>query len=104
MTGAPADEVAPISGGGWSWIASDGEPIGFDSGSSTSITIGKYNNADAVQPGTYQWRLQAYDLTPTQAEGGTLMYVDGEETAYRWRMPATDTGPHAAELKKQLAE
>lgn len=104
MTGAPADEVAPISGGGWSWIATDGESIGFDSGNASSIVIDKYNNADPVQPGTYQWRLQAFDLTPAQAKGGTLTYVDGEETAYRWKIPATDSGPNVAELKKQLAE
>ncbi|MFH8610971.1 hypothetical protein ACH4D5_26195 [Streptomyces sp. NPDC018029] len=104
MTGAPADEVAPISGGGWSWIAPDGESIDSDNGNSSSITIDKYNNADPVQPGTYQWRMQAFDLTPAQAAGGTLIYVDGEETAHRWKMPATDSGPHVAELKKQLVE
>ncbi|UQT61292.1 IS5 family transposase [Streptomyces durmitorensis] len=104
MTGVPADEVAPISGGGWSWIAPDGEAVGFDSGNSTSITVDKYNNADAVQPGTYQWRLQAFDLTPARAKGGTLIYVDGEESAHRWKIPATDSGPRAGELKKQLAE
>ncbi|MGW7087491.1 hypothetical protein ACWGH2_28900 [Streptomyces sp. NPDC054871] len=104
MTGAPADEVAPISGGGWSWIAPDGESVGFDSGNSSSIVIDKYNNADPVQPGTYQWRLQAFDLTPAQAKGGTLIYVDGEEAAHRWKIPAADSGPHVAELKKQLAE
>ncbi|WP_309029317.1 hypothetical protein [Streptomyces alfalfae] len=104
MTGVAADEVAPISGGGWSWIAPDGETIGFDSGNSTMVTLDKYDGADPVQPGSWQWRSQVFDLTPAQAKGGTLIYVDGEEAAHRWKMPAADSGPNVAELKKQLAE
>ncbi|MFE0103675.1 hypothetical protein [Streptomyces sp. NPDC059009] len=102
MTAAAADEVAPISGGGWSWIAPDGETIGFDSGNSTMVTMDRYDNADPVQPGTYQWRAQVFDLTPAQAKGGTLLYTDGEEAAYRWKMPSSDSGPRVAEVKKQL--
>ncbi|WP_369212712.1 hypothetical protein [Streptomyces flavofungini] len=104
MTGTAADEVPPISGGGWKWMAPDGETIDQGGGESYNIVVDRYNNEDPVQPGTYQWRLRAFDLTPAQAKGGTLIYVDGEEAAHRWTMPAADTGPHAAELKKQLAE
>ncbi|MGW2228271.1 hypothetical protein [Streptomyces formicae] len=103
MTGTAADEVAPIGGGGWKWMAPDGETIDTGGGESYNIVVDKYNNEDPVQPGTYQRRLRAFDLTPAQAKGGTLIYVDGEETAHRWKMPATDSGPDAAELKKQLA-
>ncbi|WP_282790947.1 hypothetical protein [Streptomyces sp. CC224B] len=102
MTGAPADEAPPISNGGWSWIAPDGEAIGFDSGNSTNVSMDKYSNADPVQPGTWQWRSQVFDLTEEQAKGGTLIYTDGEGTAYRWKMPLKDAGPHVAEVKKQL--
>ncbi|MEU1120543.1 MULTISPECIES: hypothetical protein [unclassified Streptomyces] len=104
MTGAPADEVAPISGGGWKWMAPDGETIDVGGGESYNVVVDKFNNEDPVQPGTYQRRLRAFDLTPAQAKGGTLIYVDGDEAAHRWKVPATDTGPNAAELKKQLAE
>lgn len=103
MTAVAADEVAPISGGGWKWMAPDGEMIGFDSGNSSNVTMDKYNNADPVQPGGYQWRAQVFDLTPAQAKGGLLIYVDGEEKAFRWKMPIADSGPSVAEVKKQLS-
>lgn len=103
MTAVAADEPAPIGGGGWKWMAPDGEMVAFDTGNSSNVTMGKYNNADPVQPGSYQWRSQVFDVTPAQAKGGTLIYIDGAEKAFRWEMPSTDTGPNVAEVKKQLA-
>lgn len=102
MTAVAADEPAPIGGGGWKWMAPDGETIGFDSGNSTNVVMDKYSNADPVQPGGYQWRSQVFDLTEAQAKGGTLIYIDGEEKAFRWEMPSVDSGPNVAEVKKQL--
>jgi hypothetical protein len=102
MTAVAADEPAPISGGGWKWMAPDGEMIGWDSGNSTNVTVGKYENADPVQPGGWQWRSQVFDLTPEQTKGGTLIYIDGEEKAFRWKIPSADSGPNVAEVKKQL--
>lgn len=102
-TAVAADEPAPIGGGGWKWMAPDGEMIPFDSGNSSNVVMDKYNNADPVQPGAYQWRARVFDLTSAQAKGGTLIYIDGEEKAFRWKMPATDAGPSVAEVKKQLA-
>ncbi|MEU9218941.1 hypothetical protein AB0D47_20595 [Streptomyces sp. NPDC048376] len=103
MTAVAADEPAPISGGGWTWMAPDGEMIGWDSGNSTNVTLDKYSGADPVQPGGFQWRAQVFDLTPAQAKGGLLIYIDGENKAHRWKMPSTDSGPNVAEVKKQLA-
>lgn len=103
-TAVAANEPAPISGGGWKWMAADGEMVAFDSGNSSNVVIDKYNNAGAIQPGAYQWRLQAFDLTPAQAKDGTLIYVDGAEKAFRWKMPSTNAGPNASEVKAQLAE
>ncbi|MFD9276947.1 hypothetical protein ACFWD7_06590 [Streptomyces mirabilis] len=103
MTAAAANEPAPIGGGGWKWMASDGEMVAFDTGNSSNVTMDKYTNADPVQPGSYQWRSQVFDLTSAQAKGGTLIYIDGAEKAFRWEMPSTDTGPNVAEVKKQLA-
>jgi hypothetical protein len=102
MTAAAADEPAPISGGGWKWMASDGETITTQVGNAFNVVMDKYNNADPVQPGGYQWRAQVFDLTEAQAKGGTLIYIDGAEKAFRWEMPATDSGPSVAEVKKQL--
>ncbi|GHJ04840.1 hypothetical protein TPA0906_67050 [Streptomyces olivaceus] len=98
-----ADEPAPISGGGWKWMASDGEMIDAGGGNAFNVVMDKYNNADPVQPGAYQWRAQVFDLTPAQGKGGTLIYIDGENKAHRWQMPSTDSGPHVAEVKAQLA-
>lgn len=102
MSDVAADEPAPITGQGWKWMAADGEMIGWDSGNSSGVVMDKYNNADPVQPGSYQWRAQVFDLTPAQAKGGTLIYIDGEEKAHRWQMPSEDSGPNVAEVKKQL--
>lgn len=103
MTAVAADEPAPIAGGGWRWMGPDGEMIGFDSGNSSSVVMDKYNNAEPVQPGSFQWRAQVFDLTKAQAKGGTLIYIDGEEKAFRWKIPPEDAGPNVAEVKKQLA-
>ncbi|MFD7705731.1 hypothetical protein [Streptomyces sp. NPDC059786] len=103
MTAVAADEPAPISGGGWQWMAADGEMVGFDSGQSSMVTMDKYDGADPVQPGGWQWRAQVFDLTPEQAKGGTLIYIDGEEKAHRWEMPSADSGPNVADVKKRLA-
>ncbi|MFE7727353.1 hypothetical protein ACFU5D_16360 [Streptomyces anthocyanicus] len=101
-TAVAADEPAPISGGGWKWMAPDGEMVDTQVGNAFNVVMDKYNNADPVQPGGYQWRAQVFDLTPAQAKGGTLIYIDGENKAHRWQMPSTDSGPHVAEVKKQL--
>ncbi|OUD04715.1 hypothetical protein CA983_02885 [Streptomyces swartbergensis] len=102
MTAVAADEPAPIGGGGWKWMAPDGEMLDTQGGNAFNVTMGKYNNADPVQPGAWQWRSQVFDLTPAQAKGGTLIYIDGEEKAHRWEMPSANSGPNVAEVKKQL--
>lgn len=103
VTAVAADEVAPITGGGWKWMSPDGEMIGFDSGASTMVSTGKYQNAEPVQPGAWQWRSTVFDLTEAQAKGGTLIYVDGEDAAHRWEMPSQDSGPNVTDVKKELA-
>jgi hypothetical protein len=100
MTAVAADEPAPISGGGWKWMAPDGQMLSFDTGNSSMVTLDGYSEADPVQPGGYQ---QVFDLTPAQAKGGTLIYIDGEEQAFRWEMPSVDSGPRVADVRKQLA-
>lgn len=102
VTAVAADESAPAAGGGWKWLTADGEMVDSGGGNAFNIVIGKYNNAGPVQPGSYQWRLRAFDLTEKQAQGGTLVYVDGEGKVHRWQMPSTDSGPNVAEVKKQL--
>ncbi|ATL32682.1 hypothetical protein KY5_7664c [Streptomyces formicae] len=102
MTGAAAEQTAPISNGGWTWIASDGQTISTLDGEATSVTIDRYNDAGPVEPGAYQLDLEVFDLTPTQTQGGTLVYRDGDGMAHKWKMPSKDTGPEVPGLKKEL--
>lgn len=97
-----AEEPPPVSGGGWQWIAPSGEAVEKGGGTSFNVVLDKFNGAGEVQPGSFQWHTVVFDLTPEQAKGGTLVYTDGNETAYRWKVPATDTGPQISEVKKQL--
>jgi len=101
-TAVAADEPAPITGGGWKWMAADGEMIEAGGGNAFNVVMDKYNNADPVQPGAWQWRSQVFDLTEKQAKGGTLIYIDGEEKAHRWEMPSEDSGPNVTEVQRQL--
>ncbi|OKH91515.1 hypothetical protein [Streptomyces uncialis] len=102
-TGAAAEVPAPITGNGWQWIAPGGEAIGWGSGDSVSVQTESFDSTGPVQPGSFQWRSTVFDLTPAQAKGGTLQYLDGDGAAYRWKIPGADTGPQIAEVKKQLA-
>ncbi|HTE57076.1 MAG TPA: hypothetical protein VK698_39755 [Kofleriaceae bacterium] len=97
-----AAETAPIDGGGWKWLAPDGQAIDTLSGNVTNVTPDGFLGGGAIQPGTYEWGSAAFDLTTAQ-RGGTLIYVDGAGTAYRWTMPPSDAGPEVAKLKKALA-
>ncbi|MGW7350988.1 hypothetical protein [Streptomyces sp. NPDC054784] len=100
---APAAGAAPAGGGGWTWIAPDGQAIDAGDGSvAFNVVPEGFNGGGDVQPGTYIWASEVFDLTTEQAKSGTLAYVDGSGAGYRWKVPATDTGPEAAKLKAGL--
>ncbi|THA56087.1 hypothetical protein [Streptomyces sp. A1136] len=102
VTAVAADQVAPIDGGGWSWIAPDGQAIAQGNGEAYNVTAESFNAGRTVQPGSFVLDGAVFDLDTVQA-GGTLIYTDGEGKAYRWTMPKQDTGPEAAQIKKELA-
>ncbi|MDG9701675.1 hypothetical protein [Streptomyces sp. DH37] len=98
-----AAQAAPIDGGGWKWVGADGQAVDTGSGTAFNVTPDGFTAGGEIQPGTFEWASAAFDLTTTQAaRGGTLMYVDGAGTAYRWAIPAQDTGPQVDELKQAL--
>ncbi|TXS19585.1 hypothetical protein EAO71_33775 [Streptomyces sp. ms191] len=97
-----AEQVAPISGGGWKWVAKDGQAIGEGNGESYNVVADSFNAGGPVEPGTFVWDGIAFDLAKAQ-RGGTLLYTDGNGTAYRWTVPAADAGAQVAQLKKELA-
>ncbi|MFK8844661.1 hypothetical protein [Streptomyces sp. Ac-502] len=101
-TAVAAAETVPAENAGWQWIAPDGQAVSTMDGDATSVTPDGFLGSGAVALGSYQWRSQAFDLTKAQ-HGGQLVYTDGEGKTYRWTMPAKDSGPEAAKLKKALA-
>ncbi|MEV7427012.1 hypothetical protein [Streptomyces sp. NPDC091212] len=101
-TAAAATEVPPISGGGWQWIAPDGQAIDAGNGESYNVVLADFNAAGPIQPGSFVWDATAFDLTDAQAKGGTLVYLDGEGDAHRWTIPGGDRGPQVAEVRGDL--
>lgn len=102
MTAVAAAETAPITGGGWQWIAPDGQAISTMAGSANNVTPDGFMASGPVQPGTYVLTSAAFDISAAQ-KGGTLMYTDGSGNVFRWRIPAADSGPQAGQLKSALA-
>lgn len=101
LTAVAAAEAAPIEGGGWQWIAPDGQAVNQLDGNTASVTPDGFTSAGPVQPGSFQWRSVTIDLTPAQ-RGGTLVYTDGGHTGFHWKVSAQDSGPDSAKLKKAL--
>ncbi|WP_445282618.1 hypothetical protein [Streptomyces sp. DSM 118148] len=98
----PAAESAPIEGGGWQWIAADGQALDEGENDASSITPRGFTGGGMIKAGTWHWRTIAFDLTQAQTKGGTVAYTDGDGTVYKWKVPATDTGPELAALKKGM--
>lgn len=101
VSDAAATENAPAAGGGWQWIAPDGQTISGDDGEAANITPEGFSGNVNVQPGAWSWRTVAFDISKAQ-KGGTLVYVDGLGEAFRWKAPAQDQGPDVAKLKKGM--
>lgn len=101
-TAVAAAQAAPISGGGWSWIGSDGQAVEQGNGEAYNVVAESYNSGGTIQPGSWKWDSAVFDLTKAQY-GGTLVYTDGEGKAFRWTIPAQDTGAEVAQVKKELA-
>lgn len=97
-----AAEAPPASGGGWAWIAPDGQSVDSGGGTSFNVVLDSFNNAGEVQPGSFTWNAVVFDLTEKQAAGGTLVYTDGNGTTHRWKVPAEDTGPQIEQVKEEL--
>lgn len=97
-----AAESAPIEGGGWQWIAPDGQAVSAGEGEASSIVPDGFVGGGMVQAGTYKWDTRAFDIADAQ-RGGTLLYTDGAGKAYRWKVPSADAGPELAALKKGMA-
>ena len=91
--------------GGFRWKTLDGKTIkaGNSEGAGSIAPIG-FNDGGGkptVRANAYQVNTVAYDIT-TLEKGGTLVYVDGDGVAFRWKVPSTSSGPTANALKSAL--
>ncbi|MCT9093136.1 hypothetical protein N4G70_30360 [Streptomyces sp. ASQP_92] len=105
LTANAADEE-PANGtkGGWRWIAANGQSVAENNGSASRVSVTGYEGAGRIEPGTSQPRSEVFDLTPEQAgPGATLVYTDATGSENRWKVPAADSGPEAADVKRRLA-
>ncbi|MGP9022498.1 hypothetical protein ACT1U9_29355 [Streptomyces sp. BR1] len=102
LSANPASETLVAKGGGWHWLAPDGRRIAEDSGNAAKVTLAKYRHSNAIEPGAHQLRAKVFDLTPAQAKGGRINYTDGTASSDRWTVPAKDSGPQVADVKKEL--
>uniref|UniRef100_A0AAU2VCW2 Lipoprotein n=1 Tax=Streptomyces sp. NBC_00003 TaxID=2903608 RepID=A0AAU2VCW2_9ACTN len=103
---AADEEPADAKGakGGWRWIAANGQSVAEGNGTAYKVLVSGYNGVGKIEPGTYQMRSEVFDLTPEQAKGGgTLVYTDATKSENRWTIPAVDSGPQIADVKKRLA-
>lgn len=96
-----AAESAPIESGGWQWIAPDGQALDEGENEASSVQPNGFVGGGMVKAGTWHWRTIAFDLSETQ-RGGTIAYTDGAGSVYRWKVPATDSGPEVAAVKKGM--
>ena len=98
-----ASEERLAGGGGWQWVAKDGTAVEF-ANTQAALGVGteSFTGGGVIQSGTKVWDSQTFDLTKAQAKGGTLMYVDGGGSAYKWKIPSDDSGPQAAQVRKEL--
>ncbi|MFD4715362.1 hypothetical protein ACFWN5_37660 [Streptomyces sp. NPDC058430] len=97
-----AAESAPAGGGGWQWIAPDGQALDEGENEASSITPQGFTGGGKVQAGSWAWRTIAFDISKEQ-QGGTLVYVDGAGQSFRWKTPAKEIGPELAALKKGMS-
>ncbi|MEV5937975.1 hypothetical protein [Streptomyces sp. NPDC051994] len=102
---ANAADEEPANGtkGGWRWIAANGQSVFEGTGAAHKVLVSGYNGVGRIEPGGHQLRSEVFDLTPDQAGGGTLVYADAAGGDSRWRIPAVDSGPQVADVRKRLA-
>ncbi|MGW4201694.1 hypothetical protein [Streptomyces sp. NPDC004726] len=96
-----AAEAAPIEGGGWQWIAPDGQALDQGDNEASSVNPDGFTGGGTVKAGSWAWRTLAFDISDAQ-KGGVLIYTDGAAQTYRWQMPKTEQGPELAALKKGM--
>jgi hypothetical protein len=97
-----ATGTKPADAGPWKYTSTDGQAFTVVSSNPRMLyPKGFYDNGMPVQPGTFTWDTQSWDISEAQ-RGGTLSYTDGLDQVFSWTLPAQDTGPQVDEVKKSL--
>ncbi|MFI6966566.1 hypothetical protein [Streptomyces sp. NPDC050255] len=89
--------------GGWRWEAAGGRTVTEgNSGAATDVApIGFSEGGAALPPEVGHQDVAVFDIAAAE-RGGTLVYVDGDGTAFRWKIPASDSGAAVPALKFAL--
>ncbi|WP_189192452.1 hypothetical protein [Streptomyces albiflavescens] len=98
-----APVTTTVGKGGFRWKTPDGKTVkaGNSEGAGRIAPVGFSEGAPDVSPSTYQVDSVAFDITAAE-KGGTLVYVDGDGVAFRWKVPSTSSGSTAGALKSAL--
>ncbi|MFE0510104.1 hypothetical protein [Streptomyces sp. NPDC058964] len=89
--------------GGFRWKAANGHIVSAGNSKSAAkiAPIGFSDGGPTVPTGTFRRNTVAFDITSAE-KGGTLVYVDGNGDAYRWKIPSANSGPVVSALKFAL--
>jgi hypothetical protein len=85
------------------WRTTDGTTVkaGNSKAAGRIAPVGFSESAPEISPKTYQVDSVVFDITAAET-GGTLIYVDGNSVAFRWKIPPTNSGFAATALKSAL--
>ncbi|TXS36464.1 hypothetical protein [Streptomyces sp. OR43] len=89
--------------GGWRWKAADGRTVadGNSKVATDVAPVGFSEGGPALPPEVGHQDVAVFDIAAAE-RGGTLVYVDGDGTAFRWKIPASDSGVAVPALKSAL--
>ncbi|MFH8629719.1 hypothetical protein ACH4CC_07580 [Streptomyces lydicus] len=95
--------TAATGNGGFRWKAPNGHTVkaGNSKSAARIAPIGFHDGGPTVQPHTFRRNTIAFDIANSE-KGGTLVYVDGNGDAFRWKIPAASSGDAASALKSAL--
>lgn len=99
---AAAVATAPATGGGWTWIAPDGQATTTMNGNANMVVLTGLTG-DVAPAGAYVDASVVFDV-PASAKGGTLQYTDGSGETFRWKTPAANTGPQVGQVTSALKQ
>ncbi|MFD8685999.1 hypothetical protein [Streptomyces sp. NPDC059651] len=90
--------------GGWRWKTADGHTFTARNSKAAAevAPIGFSEGGAALPAETGHQDVAVFDITAAE-KGGTLIYVDGDGTAFRWKVPASNSGSAVPALKFALS-